>query len=298
MPTMTGKYSKTAEQRAAERKALLEMLNEKVAALAASSEWLAYLRFVAAFRRFSFNNLLLIAAQRPNALQVAGYRTWQQFGRQVRKGEKAIKIIGHSTKKITTTDPETGEEVEDRISRWPILSVFDMSQTDGAELPSDGYQLPSGDGPAGALPQLACWLEGEGWTLREESLPGQLEGYTHHHQRMITTTTGLDPAARLAVLLHEAAHAVLHENVYGIEYQAHRGICETEAESVAYVLANLLGLSLDDSSISYIAGWSHAEPAALSEAAANVLRGVNIIAAGIGLDDDADDKVEEMAGVA
>jgi N-terminal domain of anti-restriction factor ArdC len=290
-PERTGMH-KTPEQRAAKRTALLDALGNKVAALASSSEWMAYLRFVAALRRYSFNNLMLIAAQCPNATRVAGYRTWQQFGRQVRKGENAIKIIGHSTKKITTRDPETGEDIEDRIQRWPILSVFDVSQTEGDDVPSDRYELPDGDGPDGALPRLIDWLEGEGWELREQPLPEQIEGYTDHKQRLISTTTGLEPAARLAVLLHEAAHAVLHEDVDAFEYRAHRGICETEAESVAYVLAALLGLDLDASSVSYIAGWSHADPAVLSQTATNVLRAVNAIAAGLGFDDDAEADAE------
>ncbi len=90
------------------------------------------------------------------------------------------------------------------------------------------------------------------------------------------------------MLLHEAAHAVLHGDLAAGEYQAHRGVCETEAESVAYVLANLLGLDIDASSISYVAGWSHADPTILTAAAGNVLQAVNTIAAGLGLDDAAD----------
>ena len=122
--------SKTAEQRKAEREALLATLNDKVVALATSEAWVAYLRFVAAFRKYSFNNLMLIAAQRPHATRVAGYRAWQQLGRQVREGERAIKILGYSPKKITKTDPETGEEVEDRPVRYPVLSVFDPLSRD------------------------------------------------------------------------------------------------------------------------------------------------------------------------
>ena len=77
---------------------------------------------------------MLIAAQCPHATRVAGYRKWQEFGRQVRKGERAIKVLGDLTKKITKTDPDTGEEVEDRVARYPVLSVCDISQTDGDPL--------------------------------------------------------------------------------------------------------------------------------------------------------------------
>jgi len=286
---MNRQNTKTAEQRHAEREAQLQTLGDKVAALATSGEWLAYLRFVAAFRSYSLNNVLLIATQCPEASRVAGYRTWQRLGRQVRKGEKAIKILGYSTKKITKTDPVTGEETEDRLVRYPVLSVFDISQTDGDPIPTSQYQLPTGDGPDGALDQLTDWLQAEGWTLREVPLADGCEGYTDHATRVIVTEAGLDPAARLVVLLHEAGHAMLHSDLALGEYQAHRGVCETEAESTAYVLANLLGLDVDASSISYVAGWSHADPAVLSAAAANVLRAVNAIAVGLGLDNDQDD---------
>src|SRR6266496_4341668 len=99
-------------------------------------------------------------------------RKWQQLGRQVRKGERAIKILGYSTKKITKTDPDTGEEVEDRLVRYPVLSVFDISQTDGDPIAADAYRLPTGDGPDGALGHLSGWLESEDWTLRQLPLAG------------------------------------------------------------------------------------------------------------------------------
>jgi hypothetical protein len=147
------------------------------------------------------------------------------------------------------------------------------------------------------LEQLVTWLTGEGWTVQEKCLAGGPEGYTEHHSRLIVTNVGLEPAARLAVLLHEAAHAVLHSDLQPGEYQAHRGLCETEAESTVYVLANLLGLDTDARTISYIAGWSHTDPAVLAAAAATVLRAVNTIAAGLGIDDP-DDAEADVAAVA
>jgi hypothetical protein len=81
--------------------------------------------------------------QRPHATRVAGYGKWQQLGRQVRKGERAIKILGYSTKKITKTDPDTGDEVEDRLVRYPILSVFDPLSRDRAT-PRRRLAVPSG----------------------------------------------------------------------------------------------------------------------------------------------------------
>lgn len=279
----TKKTGRTPEQRQAEREALLERLGEKVAALGSSAEWMAYLRFMSAFRRYSFSNMMLIAMQCPHATHVAGFRKWQQLDRQVRRGEKAIKILGYSTKKITKTDPVTGEEVEDKVKRFPVLSVFDISQTDVEPVPSNAYALPTGEGPAGMLDRLSAWLRDEGWTLRELPLGGMMEGYTDHRRRLIVTESTLEPAARLLVLLHECAHALLHDN--DAEYVAHRGVCETEAESTAYVIANLLGMDSDASSVSYVAGWAKADRDVITTAATNVLRAVNTIAAALGLDE-------------
>ena len=289
--TRGGHQRKSPEQRQAERQALLDSLGEKVATLADSAEWIAYLQFMTAFRRYSFNNLMLIALQCPHATRVAGFRKWQQLGRQVRKGEKAIKILGYSTKKVTKTDPTTGEEVEDRIARFPVLSVFDVSQTDGDPVPSLDYELPTGDGPAGMLDRLIRWLEGDGWSVRELPLAGTMEGYTDHRRHIMATEANLEPAARLMVLLHETAHALLHED--DAEYVAHRGVCETEAESTAYVLAGLLGMDADASSVSYVAGWARADRDVITAAATNVLRAVNTIAAALGLDEDATDEGDD-----
>ena len=289
-----GRSRKSPEQRQAERQALLDSLGEKVATLGESAEWIAYLQFMAAFRRYSFHNQMLIAMQCPHATRVAGFRKWQALGRQVRKGEKAIKILGYSTKKITKTDPDTGEEVEDRVSRFPVLSVFDLSQTDGEPVPSVVYEMPTGDGPAGMLDRLVTWLEGEGWSVRELPLAGQMDGYTDHRRHIIATEANLAPAARLLVLLHEAAHALLHLD--DAEYVAHRGVCETEAESTAYVLAGLLGMDVDASSVSYVAGWAKADRDVITAAATNVLRAVNTIAAALGLDDDEDDADTDDTG--
>ena len=289
--TRGGDQRKSSEQRQAERQALLDSLGEKVATLADSAEWIAYLQFMTAFRRYSFNNLMLIALQCPHPNRVAGFRKWQQLGRQVRKGEKAIKILGYSTKKVTKTDLATAEDVEDRIARYPVLSVFDVSQTDGDPVPNLDYDLPTGDGPAGILDRLIRWLEGDGWSVRELPLDGTMEGYTDHRRHIIATENNLEPAARLMVLLHESTHALLHED--DAEYVAHRGVCETEAESTAYVLAGVLGMDADASSVSYIAGWARADRDVVTVAATNVLRAVNTIAAALGLNDD---DTEEDAG--
>jgi antirestriction protein ArdC len=282
--TRKTKPGRTPEQRQAEREALLATVADKIDTLTSSGEWAAYLRFLGSFRHYSFNNTLLILVQCPHASHVAGYRTWQQHSRQVRKGEKGIKIIGYSTKKRTDVDQETGEETITRIPSFPVLTVFDVSQTEGDELPSDGFALPTGNDRHGVEQLVSDWLTRGGWNIETERIGGGVNGYTDHKAHRVALNETLEPAGRVAVLLHEAAHVVLHAELEPTEYQQHRGIYETEAESAAFVLASLLGVPADEKSIPYIAGWSSADRALIEANAANVRRAVNTIAAGIGLD--------------
>ncbi|WP_223227647.1 ArdC-like ssDNA-binding domain-containing protein [Leifsonia xyli] len=128
---------RTPEERKAQAEALHATLTDQVQQLTDSDQWRRLLDFTRSFHTYSLNNLLLILSQCPDASAVAGFRQWQAKGRQVRKGEKSIKIFGYSTKKITQEDPDTGEEVEKRAARFPMLSVFDISQTD----PIDGAEI-------------------------------------------------------------------------------------------------------------------------------------------------------------
>jgi antirestriction protein ArdC len=276
---------KTPAQRQAERDQLLGSIADKVTSLANSDEWAAYLRFLGAFRRYSLSNVLLILTQCPHATQVAGYRKWQEFGRQVAKGQKAIKILGYSPKKITEKDEATGEERTRTVVRFPVLSVFDVSQTEGDELPNGGMTLPDGHDTAGIWDRSVAWLESTGWTVEVEPIRGGVNGYTDRAAHRVVIDESLAPAGRASVLLHEAGHVVLHEDLEPAEYQQHRGVYETEAESVAYVLANLLGQPADAASIPYIAGWARADRELIERTAANVRRAVNEIAAGLGLDE-------------
>lgn len=282
----TKRPSKTPEQHKADREAVLDSLNGKIAQLGSSAEWVAYLNFVKSFRTYSFNNQMLILMQRPDATRVAGFRKWEEFGRHVRKGEKAIKIFGYSSRKVTQVDRVTGEETEGRVPIFPILSVFDVAQTEGDELPTGvAYELPTTatERHKATTAKLTEWLTKGGWTVSYDETPGSSEGYTSHALMQIVISKELAPDAALAVLLHEAAHSILHED--NGRYVSHRGLCETEAESAAYVLASLVGLDLDASSISYIAGWSDAKPEVLRAAAENVRRAVNLIADALLLDE-------------
>lgn len=286
------KTTKTPEQRRAEAEALHATIAEQVEELRSSEAWTRFLTFAQAFHRYSINNLLLILAQKPEATHVAGYRTWQKLGRQVRKGERGIRIFGGRDVVTTEEDEQTGEEKQTRRTRFFPVSVFDMSQTDPidpeAEDPSTIAHRLTGDDPLGIFEAVADYLTGQGWTVERAPIPGETNGYTTTDgTRRVVVDSDLSPAQAAKTALHEAAHVILHAKEDPAEYITHRGIKETEAESVAYVVAGILGLDTSAYSIGYVAGWSQGEAETIKETAARVLRAAHTLAEAITEPDEA-----------
>lgn len=287
---------RTAAERAEQAKELQASIAAQVEELRDSEQWRRYLDFLQAFHTYSLGNVLLILSQCPEATHVAGFRKWQGLGRQVRKGERALKIFGYSTKKITrddeedqeqeqgpthTREDENGQRVTVRV-RYPVLSVFDISQTDpieGVEQVSEPVQLLTGEDTAQVVATVTEWLTGQGWTVTREAINGTANGYTTiDGTRRVVIGEHLSPAASAKTMLHEAAHVLLHTEQDHAEYVEHRGVCETEAESVAYVVAGLLGIDTSAYSIGYIAKWSEGEAEVIKNTAANVLRAAHTLA--------------------
>ncbi len=132
------------EYAAKKREEQIAKLEAATKELMSSEGWKRWLNTRAKFRQYSFNNQIMIAMQRPDATQVAGFKKWQELNRQVRKGEKAIGIFAPSIKKYTETD-ENGDEETRRVMRFRIVSVFDVSQTDGEPLPELSVHEVEGD---------------------------------------------------------------------------------------------------------------------------------------------------------
>lgn len=281
---------KTPEQRKAEAEALQASIGEQVEALRNSDEWRRMLDFARSFHAYSVNNLLLVMQQMPTATRIAGYRKWQSLGRQVRKGEQGIRIFGTSQKKITTEDDD-GEEVTARRRMFFPVSVFDLSQTDhieGAEpLPNPVHTL-TGDDPRGILQAVTEWLGAKGWPVERATIPSGANGLTDLDNKRVIIESNLTAAQAAKTALHEAAHVILHSEDHYSEYVVHRGAKETEAESVAYVVAGILGLDTSDYSIGYVAGWSKGDAELIKSTAANVLKAAHLLA---------DDLVEEQVSV-
>jgi len=274
--------TRDAADRQAEAEALHASIVEQVQQLADSGQWRAFLEFARSFHNYSLNNLLLILAQKPDATMVAGFRQWQAKGRQVRKGEKSIKIFGYREKKTETAADDDTSSDEGRVVRYfPTLSVFDIAQTDPIEgadpLPSDPTQQLTGDQDHGLIAPLSDHLESRGWTISREPLT-RASGYTDPKTLRVILAEGISVEQSAKTLIHETAHIELRHIDSVEEYRLHRGRMEVEAESVAFVVAGLCGFDTSAYSIGYIAGWSDEDVTVIRDSASRVLAAVHSIA--------------------
>jgi hypothetical protein len=209
--------------------------------LRSTERWLDYLKAQARFHAYSPRNVMLIAMQRPDASQVAGFRTWQRFGRSVDRGERAVSILAP----IIVREPELDSR---RVTGFRWVSVFDVTQTSGAPLPSP-VTILDGSTPDSFEESLAAAASSLGFRLRYEELPSGVNGEC----RWATRTLAIEPrnpaAQRVKTIVHELAHGILHED------QRNRCLAEIEAESVAFVVLAALGMDSTPYSAGYVASW-------------------------------------------
>lgn len=288
MTHATRRGTLSPEQRQARAQQLHDSITDQVEQLRGSQQWREYLQYCQSFYAYSWRNVLLIQTQHRGASYVAGFRQWQERGRQVRKGEQSIKIFGFAQRKARRDGDGDGHEAEkssigtnthdeqnpERVTYFPVLSVFDISQTDLIDGADDPYaqlcELP-GEDAAGLTDAIGEYLRGQGWDLTIAPTVGAMDGYTQHTTRRIVIADHLSAAQTAATLLHEAAHALLHGDLSAADYQHHRGHAEVEAESIAYVVAGALGLDTTKTSIGYITGWAGTDSELIAGSAARVL---------------------------
>ncbi|KQV07087.1 ArdC-like ssDNA-binding domain-containing protein [Leifsonia sp. Root112D2] len=278
--TTTRAPRKTAEEKKAQAEALHASITDQVDALRNTDQWKRFLGFAQSFHAYSLNNLLLILSQRPDATTVAGFRAWQAKGRQVRKGETGIRIFGYRQQKLIEED-ENGDDIEKTITRYPILTVFDIEQTDPIEGADDISTLSSpltGTDDFGIVDTLSNHLTANGWKIEYQSLPGGQSGYTAPETHLIVIDDQLSAEHTAKTMIHETAHIVLRHIDDMTEHAQHRGLMETEAESVAYIVAGMLGIDTSSYSIGYIAGWSNANTDLIKSTAGRVLKTAHTIA--------------------
>ena len=267
----------TSEKQADKLKEITDRLEQGITQLFESERYKEYLRVMSKFHNYSFNNTLLIAMQKPDASLVAGFSAWKNnFQRNVVKGEKGIKIIAPSPFKIKQEmekiDPQTRkpvigtdgkpvmEEKEITIPAYKVVSVFDVSQTEGKELPDIAV-----DELTGSVEQYEDFFAALEKTspvpIGFEKIEGGAHGYYHLEEKRIAIDEGMSQLQTLKTAIHEVAHAKLHDidlNAPKEEQQNRpdRRTREVEAESVAYTVCQHYGLDTSDYSFGYVARWS------------------------------------------
>ncbi len=248
---------------------LLDQLHAGIAELTDSTAWTAWLDVARTFHTYSANNTILIWSQRPDATHVAGYQAWRRLGRQVRKGERGLRILAPMTAKVT--DDDTGEQR--RIIRgFRSVAVFDITQTDGDPLPEAPVKPLAGDAPRLLRQRLACLIRAQGFRFTIGDMPpghGDANGLTDWGTRTVTVRADLTDAQAAKTTAHELAHVLMHDPTSG--GRSPREVCEIEAESVAYLLCGHEGLDSANYSLGYVAGWAAGDHDAIAATAGRVL---------------------------
>ena len=258
-------------------------IEEGIKQLFDSEKYAQYLQTMSRFHRYSVNNVMLIHSQKPNATRVAGFNKWRDdFGRHVKRGEKGIQIIApiFYKKKIEEMkrDPDTDapildkdgkaifEEKEVKVPMFKVVSVFDVSQTEGRPLPELAANL------TGDVKQFEIFME----ALRRSApvpiefkpMDENMDGYFNEAAQNIAIREGMSEVQTVSAAIHEIAHSKLHnyekaqaEAVAGDEnaeqpVKKDRRTEEVEAESISYTVCQYYGIETGENSFGYIASWS------------------------------------------
>lgn len=217
-----------------------------------SDRFREYLDTMSKFYRYSAANSLLIMLQFPDASLIAGFKAWEtKFDRHVKKGEKAIRILAPCPHKKTIQDND-GTEKEITWTTFRPVSVFDVSQTEGKEIPTICDRL---QGTVTGYKELIEKLETVSPVpVVYETI--EANGYYHTIDKVIKINTGMSELQTVKTLVHEISHSILHDKETGCCSKVPRDIKELQAESVAYTVCQYLGLDTSEYSFEYVAGWS------------------------------------------
>lgn len=267
----------TSENQKDRLKEITDRLEQGILEVFESERYKEYLRVMSRFHHYSFNNTMLIALQKPDASLIAGFNAWKNtHGRTVKKGEKGIRIIAPAPFKVKQEteklDPKTNmplvgadgnaitEEKEITIPAYKVVSVFDVSQTEGKELPSIGVDELTGD-VSQYEDFFTALKKASPVPIVLEHIEGSAHGYYHLAEKRIAIDDNMSELQTLKTAIHEIAHAKLHDIDLNApkeekENRPNQRTREVEAESVAYTVCRHYGLDTSDYSFGYVAGWS------------------------------------------
>ena len=248
---MSGPTRTTGASREERMEAILTALEEGIATILTSEGYREYLRVMSRFHGYSFNNVLLIMLQRPEATRVAGFHTWRRMGRRVKRGETGIRIMVPYRTKVSPEDDASDPLYV--LRGFGIGVVFDILQTEGADLPEGPtVREPEGENAEAEriMDALARHVVAEGVTIVREGVERH-RGYWHPARREIGIRADLTGISAAKTLSHEVAHFLAD----------HRGNvpredAESVAESAAYVTLMHRGIDVSSYSFAYIAGWA------------------------------------------
>ena len=267
---------------------IMQSLESGVEELFTSNRYQEFLKTMAKFHNYSFNNTMLIAMQRPDATLVTSYKNWQSMGRQVMKGEKGITIIAPTPYKkmkekevldenqrpIMGTDgkPKT-EQVEVTVPHFKAVTVFDIAQTSGEPIQTLAPELLTA-----AVQDFDSFMQAiqkiSPVPIRFDEIDGNANGYYHNADKEIVIKKGLSESQTLKTAIHETVHAKLHDKeiMESLGVEKDRLTKEVEAESVAYCVCSSFDLDTSDYSFPYIAGWSSSREMKEMKASMDVIR--------------------------
>lgn len=231
---------------------IIQMMEQGVKDVFTSDRFKDYLSFCSRFYQYSFGNTILILMQMPKATYVAGYNSWLKMNRFVNKGEHGIRILAPCIKKSTVTDENGIESVIYSANYFRSVTVFDISQTSGEDVPTIcdelNGQIEDADDIVGKIASASDYPVEYGDT-------GTAYGYFSNLEKRIVLKNGLADTQRIKTLTHEVAHSLLWEK--DEEQKADRADREIEAEATAYIVCSRLGIDTSSYSFEYIASWSH-----------------------------------------
>lgn len=255
-------------------KEIMDKLENGLKELFHSERYREYLAVMSKFHSYSFNNIILILMQKPDATHIAGYTAWKtSFKRNVKKGEKGIRIIAPCHQKIiqevdvidsATNKPvldEKGnpvkEQQETMIPRYKVVTVFDISQTEGKELPNIGVESLQGQ-VENYSDFFDALVSCSPVPVSFDRITSGVKGYFDMAENKIVINAAESEQQTIKTLIHEITHAKLHNRqaLAEMSKQFDRNTKEVQAESVAYVVCEHYGLNTLEYSVPYIASWS------------------------------------------